>query len=415
MSEVPAAAPIAEAIDRIARRDGGRLLSSLVGSLRDFQLAEDSLQDALESALIHWNRNGLPASPNAWLVQVARRKAIDRLRRSANFRQKSVEIAHLIELENASPVLDEADPIGDERLKLIFACCHPAIDRKTCVALTLRSVCGLKTEEIADAFLDRHDAMAQRLVRARDKIAKAGIAYEVPGPDGWPARLESVLAVVYLIFNEGYASGSGNHIRADLCDEAIRLGRLLTALRPDEPEIEGLLSLMLLHHARRAARIGEGGGILTLEMQDRSLWDRAVIDEGVALIERALKRGCPGPYQLQAAVIAVHAEARSFADTDWRQIALLYGELARTADNPVYELNRIVALSYVEGAGAALGRLKPIAMALVQYQPFHAVQADLLARDGQIDQARLAYARAIELSQSDAEKLFLKQRLSEIA
>lgn len=415
MSEVPAAAPIAEAIDRIARRDGGRLLSSLVGSLRDFQLAEDSLQDALESALIHWNRNGLPASPNAWLVQVARRKAIDRLRRSANFRQKSAEIAHLIELENASPVLDEADPIGDERLKLIFACCHPAIDRKTCVALTLRSVCGLKTEEIADAFLDRHDAMAQRLVRARDKIAKAGIAYEVPGPDGWPARLESVLAVVYLIFNEGYASGSGNHIRADLCDEAIRLGRLLTALRPDEPEIEGLLSLMLLHHARRLARIGEGGAILTLEKQDRGLWDRAVIDEGVALIERALKRGGPGPYQLQAAVIAVHAEARSFAETDWRQIALLYGELARTAENPVYELNRIVALSYVEGAGAALGRLKPIAMALVQYQPFHAVQADLLARDGQIDQARLAYARAIELSQSDAEKLFLKQRLSEIA
>lgn len=411
MNEVPAASPVAEAIDRIARQDGGRLLSSLVGSLRDFQLAEDSLQDALESALVHWSRNGLPAAPNAWLMQVARRKAIDRLRRSANFRAKSAEIAHLAELESASPVAEEPDPIGDERLKLIFACCHPAIDRKTCVALTLRSVCGLKTEEIADAFLDRHDAMAQRLVRARDKIAKAGIAYEVPGPEGWTARLESVLAVIYLIFNEGYASGSGSHIRVDLCEEAIRLGRVLMALRPDEPEIEGLLSLMLLHHARRAARIGEGGAILTLEMQDRRLWDRTAIAEGVALIEQALKRGCPGAYQLQAAIIAVHAEAQDFAETDWQQIALLYGELARTADNPVYELNRIVALSYVEGVAAALARLKPIAMALTQYQPFYAVQADLLVRDGQVDQAKLAYGRAIELSMSEAEKLFLAQRL----
>lgn len=410
-----ATAPVAVAIDRIARRDGGRLLSSLVGSLRDFQLAEDSLQDALESALIHWNRTGLPASPNAWLMQVARRKALDRLRRSANFQAKSAEIAHLIELENSSPVADEPDPIGDERLKLIFACCHPALDRKTCVALTLRSVCGLKTEEIADAFLDRHEAMAQRLVRARDKIAKAGIAYEVPGPDGWAARLESVLAVVYLIFNEGYASGGNSHIRADLCVEAIRLGRLLTVLRPGEPEIEGLLSLMLLHHARRAARIGDGGEILTLETQDRSLWDREGIAEGVALIEGALKRSRPGPYQLQAAIIAVHAEAPNFAETDWQEIAWLYGELARTADNPVYELNRIVALSYVEGPAAALACLKPIAMALVQYQPFHAVQADLLARTGQVDQAELAYLRAIELSQSDAERLFLSQRLDALA
>ncbi|WP_454852437.1 RNA polymerase sigma factor [Rhizobium binxianense] len=410
-----ATAPVTVAIDRIARRDGGRLLSSLVGSFRDFQLAEDSLQDALESALVHWSRNGLPASPNAWLMQVARRKALDRLRRSANFQAKSAEIAHLIELENTSPVTDEPDPIGDERLKLIFACCHPALDRKTCVALTLRSVCGLKTEEIADAFLDRHEAMAQRLVRARDKIAKAGIAYEVPGPDGWAARLESALAVVYLIFNEGYSSGGDSHIRADLCNEAIRLGRLLTVLRPGEPEIEGLLSLMLLHHARRAARIGDGGEILTLETQDRSLWDREGIAEGVALIEGALKRGQPGPYQLQAAIIAVHAEAPNFAKTDWQEIAWLYGELARTADNPVYELNRIAALSYVEGPAAALACLKPIAMALVQYQPFHAVHADLLARAGQIDQARLAYVRAIELSQSDAEKLFLSQRLEALA
>ncbi|WP_117194974.1 RNA polymerase sigma factor [Rhizobium terrae] len=411
MGESPAAAPVAEAIDRIARQDGGRLLSSLVGSLRDFQLAEDSLQDALESALIHWNRNGLPAAPNAWLMQVARRKAIDRLRRSANFQAKSAEIAHLIDMENGSATVDEPDPIGDERLKLIFACCHPALDRKTCVALTLRSVCGLKTEDIADAYLDGHEAMAQRLVRARHKIVKAGIAYEVPGPDGWAARLESVLAVVYLIFNEGYASGSALHIRADLCEEAIRLGRLLTGLRPGEPEIEGLLALMLLHHARRAARLGAAGEILTLEAQDRRLWDRTEISEGVALIEQALGRRRPGAYQLQAAIIAVHAEAASFAETDWQQIAWLYAELSHMADNPVYELNRIVAVSYVDGPAAALACLKPIALALVQYQPFYAVQADLLARDGQIDQAGVAYARAIELSQSEAEKRFLSQRL----
>ena len=410
MSGISETAPVAVAIDRIARQDGGRLLSSLVGSLRDFQLAEDSFQDALESALVHWNRNGLPSSPNAWLMQAARRKAIDRLRRSANFHAKSAEIAYLIEMENQSAT-DEPDPIGDERLKLIFACCHPALDKKTCVALTLRSVCGLRTEEIADAYLDGHDAMAQRLVRARHKIAKAGIAYEVPGPEGWAARLESVLAVVYLIFNEGYASGGDSHIRAELCEEAIRLGRLLNDLRPNEPEIEGLLALMLLHHARKVARLGAEGELQTLEGQDRSLWDKSLIEEGLALIERALQRGCPGLYQLQAAIIAVHAEAPSFAETDWRQIVWLYSELSRRASNPVYELNRIVAVSYADGPETALACLKPIAMALMQYQPFHAVQADLLARAGRSDEAKLAYRRAIELSQSDVERRFLAGRL----
>jgi RNA polymerase sigma-70 factor (ECF subfamily) len=411
MTSAEETAPIAAVIDRIARTDGGRLLSNLVGTIRDFQLAEDSLQDALESALTHWNRNGLPASPNAWLMQTAKRKAIDRLRRSANFRSKSAEITHLIEMENASVMDDDPDPIGDERLKLIFTCCHPALDRKTCVALTLRSVCGLKTEEIADAFLDSHEAMAQRLVRARHKIANAGIAYEVPGPDGWQARLESVLAVIYLIFNEGYASNGDSLIRSELCEEAIRLGRLLILLRPHEPEIEGLLALMLLHHARRAARLGERGEIVSLEEQDRDRWDRFEIREGIALLERALRHGRPGPYQLQAAIIGVHAEASSFAETNWAEIALLYRELARTSDNPVYELNRIVALSYVEGPNAALALLQPIAQALVHYQPFHAVQADLLARTGQTDAARIAYRTAIRLSQSDAEKLFLAEKI----
>jgi RNA polymerase sigma-70 factor (ECF subfamily) len=411
-SDPTGAASITQAIDALARRDCGRLLSNLVGTLRNFQLAEDSLQDALESALIHWSRNGMPAAPNAWLMQTARRKAIDRLRRSANFRSKSDEIAHLIEMENDSPSEDDPDPIGDERLKLIFTCCHPALDRKTCVALTLRSVCGLKTEEIADAFLDGHDAMAQRLVRARHKIAKAGIAYEVPEPAGWANRLDSVLAVIYLIFNEGYASTGATHIRNDLCDEAIRLGRLLSALCPREAEIEGLLALMLLHHARSAARLGAGGEILSLETQDRRLWNRLEISEGTSLLENALKRGTPGPYQLQAAIIAVHAQAPCFAETDWREIALIYRALTGLADNPVFELNRIVALSYVDGAASALERLHPLAPALVQYQPFHAVHADFLARTGQIDAAKIAYGTAIRLSQSDAEKLFLAQRLA---
>jgi RNA polymerase sigma-70 factor (ECF subfamily) len=406
------AANAADAIGLIARRERGRLLSNLVGALRDFQLAEDSLQDAFESALLHWNRNGPPAAPHAWLMQTAKRKAIDRLRRSASFRSKSREIAHLIEMENQSVDKDDPDPIGDERLKLIFTCCHPALDRKTSVALTLRSVCGLTTEEIADAFLDGQDAMAQRLVRARHKITKAGIAYEVPGPEGWPARLESVLAVIYLIFNEGYASAGVSHIRSDLCEEAIRLSRLLVTLCPDEAEVEGLLALMLLHHARSEARLDRNGAILSLETQDRTLWRRNEIAEGTALLEIALRRGRPGPYQLQAAIIALHAEAPSFAETDWQEIALLYGALSGMADNPVYELNRIVAISYAEGPEAALELLHPLAQALLQYQPFHAVHADLLARTNRTEAARLAYGTAIRLSQSDAEKRFLIERLA---
>ncbi|UVC08344.1 RNA polymerase sigma factor [Rhizobium sp. TH2] len=412
MSEASAeAATIAGAIDALARRDGGRLLSNLVGALRDFQFAEDSLQDALESALIHWTRNGLPHSPAAWIMQSAKRKAIDRLRRSANFRTKSAEIAHLIQMENESVEDETEEPIRDERLKLIFTCCHPALEKKTRVALTLRSVCGLTTVEIADAFLDSQEAMAQRLVRARHKITQAGIAYEVPGPDGWNERLESVLAVIYLIFNEGYASSSAEHIRRELCEEAIRLGRLLAALCPDEPEIEGLIALMLLHHARRSARLGTEGEILSLEDQDRGLWDRREISEGSALLERALRRGRPGPYQLQAAIIAVHAEAPSFAETDWHQILLIYGSLCAIADNPVFELNRIVALSYANGPDAALERLAPIAHMLGHYQPFHAVRADLYARTGRSEEAKLAYRLAHDLSQTEAERLFFEKKL----
>ena len=403
---------VTEAMDRLARADRGRLLSSLVGALGDFQLAEDSLQDALESALVHWRRSGLPRSPAAWLMQAARRKAIDRLRRAANFRSKEAAIAHLIAMDGTDDDAGEADPIADDRLKLIFICCHPAIEAKTRVALTLRSVCGLTTEEIADAFLDSREAMAQRLVRGRHKITAAGIPFEVPGPEGWAERLESVLAVVYLIFNEGYASSGARHIRIDLCMEAIRLGRLLDALKPKEPEIEGLLALMLLHHARHAARLDAGGAVVSLEDQDRTLWNRGKIAEGGSMVELALRRGRPGPYQLQAAIVAIHADSPSFAETDWEEIALLYGVLCRMSPNPVFELNRIVAISYREGPEPALARLSPLGQILAQYQPFHAVRADLLARLGRDEEARLAYQLAHDLSQSEAERLFFRKKLA---
>lgn len=399
-------------VDALARTDRGRLLSNLVGSLGDFQLAEDSLQDAMEAALVHWRRSGLPRSPAAWLMQAARRKAIDRLRRSANFRSKEAEIGHLIEMDSVADADGEESPIVDERLKLIFTCCHPAIEAKTRVALTLRSVCGLTTEEIADAFLDTTEAMAQRLVRARHKITAAGIPFEIPGPAGWVERLESVLAVIYLIFNEGYSSSGERHIRIDLCLEAIRLGRLLNELQPKEPEIEGLLALMLLHHARHAARLDADGAIVSLEDQDRSLWKRGEIAEGGSLAELALKRGRPGPYQLQAAIVAIHADAPSFAETDWEEIALLYGVLCRMSPNPVYELNRIVAISYREGPEPALARLSSLGRILAQYQPFHAVRADLLARLRRDEEARIAYQLAHDLSQSPAEKKFFAKKLA---
>ncbi len=404
------AGEVSRLIDEIVRKDHGRLLSTLVGTLRDFQLAEDCLQDALESALLHWRRNGAPASPQGWLMQVARRKAIDRLRRRSNFGRKSAEVAHLIEMLAAEDEAEAADPFGDERLKLIFTCCHPALDRKTCVALTLRSVCGLKTEEVADAFLDSTDAMAQRLVRARHKIAKAGIAYEIPAPAEWPGRLESVLAVIYLMFNEGYAASGETLVRHDLCEEAIRVARLLVSLCPRQSEIEGLLALMLLHHARRETRLGSDGALVSLEAQDRSLWRREEIVEGSALVERALRRGAPGPYQMQAAIASIHAEAASFEATDWREITLIYDVLSRRFPNPVHDLNRIVALSYAVSPEVALGELRPLASVLANYQPFHAAHADLLMRTGRFAEAEVAYSLAISLSQSEAEKLFLAHR-----
>ncbi|WP_342343739.1 RNA polymerase sigma factor [Martelella limonii] len=400
---------IAAVIARLVRAERGRLLSVLIGALKDFQLAEDCLQDAFEAALVHWRRSGLPHSPEGWLVAVARRKAIDRLRRAANFAGKSDEIAFLLENAMAGEG-EEIGAIADERLKLVFICCHPALERKTAVALTLRSVLGLSTEDVAAAFLDMPSAMAQRLVRARHKIARAGIAFAEPEPEDFADRLSGVLAVIYLAFNEGYAASGAERLRVDLCEEAIRLARLLAELVPGEAEIEGLVSLMLLHHARSDARTAEDGMPLTLEEQDRRRWRAHEIAEGTAILHRALRRGRPGHYQLQAAIAALHAEAPSFAETDWRQIELLYRVLAEGSDNPVHELNRIAALSHLEGAGPALLRLKAVAPALTGYQPFHALHADLLAKIG-APEAADAYRRAIALSSSEPERRFLQARL----
>lgn len=410
-----APAAVTEAVEHVVRHDGGRLLSLLIAVLRDFQLAEDSLQDAVESALLHWQRAGVPHSPSAWLMRTARRKAIDRLRRAANFHAKSAELAELIALDNGADEPGDGEVIADERLKLIFTCCHPALDQQTCVALTLRSICGLRTEEIARAYLVSPDSMAQRLVRARHKIARAGIPYAVPGPDDWPARLEALRVVIYLIFNAGYASASDAYLRVDLCEEAIRLCRILDALIPHDAEIEGLLSLMLLHRSRFATRIGALGEIVALEEQDRSQWDRAAIDEGTALLVRALRRGRPGAYQLQAAIAAVHAEAESFAETDWQEIALIYDALITVQPNPVFELNRIVALSYAEGAVSAIARLASLGTVLAGYQPYHAVRADLLVRLEQVAPAREAFDAAIRLSTSDAERRHLIKRRDRLA
>jgi len=402
-----------KAIEALARAETGRLLGALVRDVRDFQLAEDCLQDAMESALAHWSRNGLPGAPAGWVLQTARRKAIDRFRRARNFERKAEEYGRLIELDQRTVDSDEPPLIPDERLQLIFTCCHPSLDSKTRVALTLRTLCGLTTREIARAFLDTTEAMAQRLVRARHKITKAGIPFEIPEPEHWAERLNSVLSVIYLIFNEGYSATEGPELlRQELCLEAIRLGRLMLELAPGDAECEGLLALMLLNHSRAEARLDDQGGMIALDSQDRSLWNRDEIARGCALLDQALERARPGLFQLQAAVSALHAQAASHAETDWQQIVLLYESMHRLAGNPVYLLNRAVALSYACGADPALDALGPVSAALDGYQPFHAARADLLRRTGELDAARQSYQRAIELSGNESERQFLASRIA---
>jgi len=404
-------------VEAVVREEWGYILATLVGHVRDLDLAEDVLQDAAVAALQHWPTSGVPQHPRAWLLQTARRKAIDRFRRDARFEAKRKELEALVALGEQPGGDETEETVVDERLSLIFTCCHPALGEQARVALTLRTLGGLTTTEIARAFLVPEITMAQRLVRAKRKIKAANIPYHVPPPHLWPERLESVLSVVYFIFNEGYRATSGVRLtRADLCDEAIRLGHILVALAPREPEAVGILALMLLHDARRDARTDAEGNLVTLEHQDRSLWNREQIDDGDRLLREALAMKRPGPYQLQAAISAVHAVANSYSETDWVEITALYRKLFELQPSAVVRLNEAVAISFAESAEAGLRVLAELdgQEAMENYQPYHAARADLLRRVGRREEAAEAYLRAARLSQNEAERRFLERRLKEL-
>ncbi len=403
---------VERAVARAFREEWGRVVATLIRTTGDWDLAEECTQDAFARALERWPRDGVPENPGAWLTTTARNRAFDRLRRAERGAAKTREAAILMPDEPA-PVIDDSG-VADDRLRLIFTCCHPALSVEAQVALTLRTLAGLTTPEIARAFLVPEATMAQRLVRAKRKIHDAGIPYRVPPAHLLPERTAAVLAVLYLLFNEGYAASSGTElVRGDLAAEAIRLTRTLSELMPDEPEARALLALMLLHHARRAGRTDADGRLVLLEDQDRSTWDQAMIEEGQAQLDRALRRQRPGPYQVQAAIAACHATAPTAGDTDWHEIALLYGELVRMTGSPVVELNRAVAVAMADGPEAGLALTDALSDRLDAYQYLHAARADLLRRLGRRDDAAAAYARALELTSAATERDYLERRLVE--